>query len=85
MATLQKKSFSTPDEVRTPPKTRLEMVTYNGMSVVRVTYQPGWKWSEHIKPVVGTESCQIPLCWLRAPCQACMDERHHDVEAHPTS
>ena len=32
MAHLQKKSFSTSDEVRTPPKTRLEMVTYNGMS-----------------------------------------------------
>ena len=30
------------------------------MSVTRVTYAPGWKWSEHIKPVVGTDSCQVP-------------------------
>lgn len=60
MTTMQKKSFNAPDEVRTPPKTRVEIVTFNGMSVARATYDAGWRWSEHVKPVVGTESCQVP-------------------------
>lgn len=59
MATLQRKSFNSPDETRTPPKTRMEIVTFDGMSVARVTYDTGWRWSEHISPVVGTKSCQV--------------------------
>ncbi len=59
MATLQKKSFNNPDERRTPPKATVEVVSFDGMSVARVTYDMGWRWSEHIKPVVGTESCQV--------------------------
>ena len=58
MSTLQKKSFNAPDEVRTPTKTKLEFVNFGDMSVVRMICQPGWRWSEHIRPVVGTDSCQ---------------------------
>jgi len=55
---LAKKSFSDPDEVRTPEKTRLEVVSLDGVKAARLTLQPGWRWSECIRPVVGTDSCQ---------------------------
>jgi quercetin dioxygenase-like cupin family protein len=57
-ATSQVKSFNSPDETRTPPKATMEIVTFGDMSIVRMTCEPGWKWSEHIKPIAGTESCQ---------------------------
>lgn len=59
MATLVKKSFSTPDEVRTPPKTKVEVVKLGDKVVSKMTFEPGWKWSEHIKPTAGTDSCQV--------------------------
>lgn len=53
------KNFSSPDEVRTPPKARVEVVNLGGAQVMRATFEPGWKWSESVKPIVGTESCQV--------------------------
>jgi hypothetical protein len=53
-----KKSFETPDETRTPEKTRIEVVALGSTKAARVTLEPGWRWSECIKPVVGTDSCQ---------------------------
>lgn len=58
MAGLSRKSFDDPDETRTPDKTRVEVVRLSGATAARVTFQPGWKWSECVKPLVGTESCQ---------------------------
>jgi hypothetical protein len=58
MANLVAKSFDSPDEVRSPDKTRLEVVDLGGAKAARMTAQPGWKWSECIKPVVGGDSCQ---------------------------
>jgi hypothetical protein len=58
MAGVVKKGFGSADEVRTPEKTRLEIVDLGGVKAARMTAQPGWRWSECIKPVVGTESCQ---------------------------
>jgi hypothetical protein len=56
---LEINDFSSPDEVRTPDRTvAVEVVKLAGGEVGRYTFQPGWRWSEHIKPVVGTESCQ---------------------------
>ena len=52
------KQFENPDEVRKFEKGKFEIVTIGGMTIGRATYQPGWKWSECIKPEVGTESCQ---------------------------
>jgi hypothetical protein len=52
------KSFDTPDEVRSPDKTRVEVVDLAGVKAARLTVQPGWRWSECIKPVVGGDSCQ---------------------------
>jgi len=53
-----KKSFQSPDETRIPDKTRVEVVDLGSVKAARVTLQPGWRWSECIKPVVGTDSCQ---------------------------
>jgi hypothetical protein len=58
MAGLSSKSFDAPDETRAPDKTKVEIVRLGGATVARFTFQPGWKWSECVKPVVGTESCQ---------------------------
>ncbi len=59
MSTFQKKSFNAPEETRTPTNARVELVQFGDMPVARVSYGPGWKWSEHVKPVVGTDSCQV--------------------------
>ena len=51
--------FSTPDEVRRPERTTVEVVKVGGGEIGRYTFEPGWRWSECIKPVVGTDSCQV--------------------------
>ena len=58
MAGVTVKSFDKPDEVRAPDKTNVEVVDLGGVKAARMTAQPGWRWSECIKPVVGGESCQ---------------------------
>ena len=58
MAGITSRSFDSPDETRTPDKTRVEVVRLSGGTAARFTFQPGWRWSECIKPVVGTASCQ---------------------------
>jgi quercetin dioxygenase-like cupin family protein len=56
---LEAKSHDAPDETRTPPKTRVEVVRLEGFTIGRFTFEPGWRWSECIKPVAGTDSCQV--------------------------
>ena len=58
MAEVASKSFDSPDETRTPPNTRVEVVRLDGVTAARFTFQPGWRWSEAIRPTVGTDSCQ---------------------------
>jgi len=58
MANLTVKSFNAPDETRTPDKTTVEVVDLGGVKAARLTAQPGWRWSECIKPIVGGDSCQ---------------------------
>ena len=57
--TLETKSHDTPDEVRTPDKTRVEIVRLEGFTIGRFTLQPGWRWSQCVKPVVKTDTCQV--------------------------
>jgi hypothetical protein len=59
MAGLQVRAFQSPDETRTPDKTQVDVVKMGGNTAARLTLEPGWKWSECIKPIVGTESCQV--------------------------
>jgi hypothetical protein len=58
MAGITKKSFDQADELRTPDKTRVEVVDLGVGKAARISFQPGWRWSECIKPVAGTDSCQ---------------------------
>jgi hypothetical protein len=58
MAGLQVRGFDAPDESRRPDKTQVDVVRMGGTTAARLTLEPGWKWSECIKPVAGTESCQ---------------------------
>lgn len=58
MAGVAARSFDDPSETRTPSKSRVDVVEINGLKAARLTLEPGWRWSECIKPVVGTESCQ---------------------------
>ena len=54
------KNFTNPDEVREFPSGRLELVKVGGATVGRIVLEPGWKWSESVKPIAETESCQAP-------------------------
>jgi len=58
MATLSSRSFDSPDETRSPDKTRVDVVDLGSAKAARLTLQPGWRWSECIKPVAGTDRCQ---------------------------
>jgi uncharacterized cupin superfamily protein len=56
---LQKKSFESADEVRSmADKGRVEIVRIGDGVVGRATFEPGWRWSEHVKPIAGTDSCR---------------------------
>lgn len=58
MAGVQALDFDSPDETRTPEKTRVDVVRIGGTTAGRFAFEPGWRWSECIKPVAGTDSCQ---------------------------
>lgn len=59
VTTFQVKSHDKPDEVRKPDKTRVEVVQLEGYTIGRFNFEPGWRWSECVKPVVKTERCQL--------------------------
>lgn len=58
MAGVETRGFDSPDETRTPDKTQVDVVRVGSATAARLTLSPGWKWSECIKPVAGTDSCQ---------------------------
>ncbi len=53
------KRFDQPDETRTFPKGKFEIVHIGGMTIGRATYEPGWRWSEHVGREMGAKSCQV--------------------------
>jgi hypothetical protein len=59
MASLAKRTFNAPDERRTPPGATMDIVRFGDKMVARATYQPGWRWTTHAKPVIGGELCQM--------------------------
>ena len=54
------KSFGKPEEVRTFPKGKVELVTMGGTTIGRATFEPGWRWSTCVKPIAKTNSCEAP-------------------------
>ncbi len=54
------KNFEKPDEVREFPLGRAEVLSIGDAQVGRFIFEPGWRWSDHVKPIAGTESCEVP-------------------------
>ena len=58
---LEKRNFASPDEVRPmADKGVVELVKIGDGVVGKVTFEAGWRWSEHVKPVAGTDLCEAP-------------------------
>ena len=60
MGKSEMRGFGTPDEVREFPNGRAEILNMQGGEIGRLTFQPGWHWSNDVKPIAGTESCEAP-------------------------
>ena len=60
MSGLLRKSFSSPDETRAfeGGTGQVEIFNTESGTVGRATFQPGWRWSEHVRPIAGTDSCE---------------------------
>jgi quercetin dioxygenase-like cupin family protein len=88
MAGLETKTFDSPDETRPfeDGKGQVEVVNIGGGSVLYGTFEPGWRWSEHVKPLAGTDSCQSPhfLYVLSGRMKLVMDDGT-EVEVGPNS
>ena len=52
------KRFDSPDETRTFDNGRVDLVRVGEFTLGRYTFQPGWRWSENVKPIAKTETCQ---------------------------
>lgn len=59
-STATAKSIDAPDEVREFPLGRIDIVTIGDTMFARTVLEPGWRWSESVKPIAGTDSCDLP-------------------------
>lgn len=60
MQTVEHERFNAPDEVREFPHGKAEIIHVGDSVIGRLTLQPGWRWSQDLKEIAGTESCQAP-------------------------
>ena len=60
MQSTEHRSFATPDETRTFPHGRAESLLLGGGELGRLVFEPGWRWSEDVRPIANTESCEAP-------------------------
>ncbi|HEX9376996.1 MAG TPA: cupin domain-containing protein [Actinomycetota bacterium] len=58
MAGVEGRAFDGADETVEFPHGRVDLLRFEGMGVARFTAEPGWRWSESVKPIAGTDSCQ---------------------------
>ena len=58
--TTEQRRFAEPDEVREFPRGRAEIVRVGGAEIGRLILEPGWRWSNDVKPIAGTELCEAP-------------------------
>ena len=56
---VEAKTFEQPDETVTFDRGRVQLVTVGSMTIGHEVVEPGWRWSEHVKPIVGTEWCEF--------------------------
>jgi len=57
---MEKKTLNSPDETRTFEKGKVELASLGGITFGWANFEPGWRWSESIKPIVKTEYCEAP-------------------------
>jgi mannose-6-phosphate isomerase-like protein (cupin superfamily) len=76
MATLEKKNLNRPDETKELEKAKRESVTVAGVTILRMTAEPGWRWSKNLRPVGGTQSCQVHhiICVVSGRLKVRMDD-----------
>jgi len=60
MGTAEQKAFAKPDETREFAHGKVELVEIGGSQIGRLTLEPGWRWSESVKPTAGTDWCEAP-------------------------
>ncbi len=60
MQTTEHRSFDAPDETREFPHGHAEHLKIGGGEVGMVVFEPGWRWSNDVKPIANTASCQAP-------------------------
>ncbi|HEY4962999.1 MAG TPA: cupin domain-containing protein [Terriglobales bacterium] len=78
------KRFEKPDEARIFEKGKFELVEIGGLTIGRATYEPGWKWSEHVGKAMGSTSCQVEHVGMvvSGVATAAMDDGRV-IEMHP--
>ena len=59
MAKMERKNFDTPEETRKVDKGKIEVVKLGDVTAMRARFEPGWRWSECVKPIVKTNSCEV--------------------------
>ena len=60
MAKAEHKKFGSPDETRSFEKGKVELLNIGGGVVGKLTLEPGWRWSKHVKPIAKTDWCEAP-------------------------
>jgi len=84
MTAAEQKAFDAPDETRTFEQGKLDVLKIGGSEIGQLTLQPGWRWSEHVKPIAGTELCEAPhfQYHVRGTLHIAMADGT-ELEAHP--
>jgi hypothetical protein len=59
-AKAEQKSFGTPDETRSFEYGKVDLLQIGDSEIGQLTLQPGWRWSDHVKPIAGTDLCEAP-------------------------
>ena len=77
------KRFERPDEVREMVKGRFELVRIGGLTIGRATYEPGWRWSEHVGATVGAARCTVEHVGLVLTGVATVAFQDRIIELHP--
>ena len=84
MTIAEQRHFDNPDETRRFPFGKVDLVQIGGSEIGRLTLEPGWRWSDHVKPIAGTELCEAPHFQFHAA--GVLGVRMADgteLEAHP--
>jgi hypothetical protein len=56
----EQKTFDRPDETRPFERGRVDVLRIGASEIGRLTLEPGWRWSDHVKPIAGTDLCEAP-------------------------